>query len=796
MELTPYVDDLRRELVLAADAVGEDARLLAERLSAPLESAARLTLLKALSAAADEITRDLAPGRVEVRLRGLDADFIVTPRPTGQPFEDAAEGSPGTLRGMTVALAVRSQGLSNVGEGTVSRINFRLPEHLKLQIEQAAGFVGLSVNAWLVLAVAAILESGDGVRVSSTASPSLLTLTSPTDPHSPDLVHATSPERHHSMSESQSASASDLPSSYLWWTARKVSARRLGEVLQQFETSIDRAIADAGGNRISETVRRVFAVQRPLAHLLDDRTVVLLTGMVNRGKSLVGTALLPGSTWTTSRAMPMTALPVRAVWSESRSAAIRKADGTEEPVAVDEALAIATQRPERETQFSEKDLRDVKEVIQYIPSDLLKSGVEIVDSPGLSDPGALNYDDVVEKEIEVAHVALLILECPPGIDNQEKAFLKRIGQRANKIVVVANMWRAVEDNPQDRQDFLATIQAVISVGAQAVGIPQENISIVPMNAKRAVAANESGDRTELQASGLDELLRVLTNVLGREVWTTRLGLASDLLFGARSQLIERAETLHKLADDSLDVARERSRLQQLETTASAAIEQWVKGIAEEQDDLSARAAAIAAHPYDQLQQMLEQSETLDLGAIQELHTLQNREAEAQFDALEKTFRIKLATRIGPEFGKIFGEAFVLSAVQPAPPSFQAPGPRPLSLVRKFVGIPIGILMLPFHPIGGAAVIAASLETKGAKARKFRADLDYERRKSIQDAEQWAVHLAAGIRDQVSTMASDRREELRRRRVELTTPILPERAGRLKASLESIIAALKDLSVTV
>src|SRR5512133_3893285 len=64
MDLTQYVENLRRELAVAADAGGEDARALAERLTAPLESAIRLMLLDALSAAADEITRELAPGSV------------------------------------------------------------------------------------------------------------------------------------------------------------------------------------------------------------------------------------------------------------------------------------------------------------------------------------------------------------------------------------------------------------------------------------------------------------------------------------------------------------------------------------------------------------------------------------------------------------------------------------------------------------------------------------------------------------------------------------------------------------
>ena len=78
MELQPYVDAVRHELSVAAAAGGPDAEALASRLTAPLESAIRLALLEALSEAAEQITRDLAPGSVEVRLRGRDPEFTVS----------------------------------------------------------------------------------------------------------------------------------------------------------------------------------------------------------------------------------------------------------------------------------------------------------------------------------------------------------------------------------------------------------------------------------------------------------------------------------------------------------------------------------------------------------------------------------------------------------------------------------------------------------------------------------------------------------------------------------------------
>ncbi|MES4901475.1 MULTISPECIES: toxin-antitoxin system HicB family antitoxin [unclassified Streptomyces] len=151
MDLTPYVDTLRRELAVAAEAGGDDARELAERLTAPLESATRLTMLNVLSAAMDEITRELAPGSVDVRLRGLDPDFVVTlpPADSGAPAQPAASAEP-------LAPPVPADG----DEGGTARVNLRLPAHLKARAEEAAAREGLSVNAWLVRAVSAAVEGG------------------------------------------------------------------------------------------------------------------------------------------------------------------------------------------------------------------------------------------------------------------------------------------------------------------------------------------------------------------------------------------------------------------------------------------------------------------------------------------------------------------------------------------------------------------------------------------------------------------------------------------------------------
>lgn len=163
MNLGLYTENIHQQLAASAEVGGDEARALAERLLTPLDSTIRLALLDALTVAAEEITCDLAPGSVEVRLRGRDPEFVVTPPPVDPAVSDLARGDegPADLRPVT-GIAPPADGEGD--EATMSRINLRMPEHLKTRIERAAGDEGLSVNAWLVRAAAAALERANPDR--------------------------------------------------------------------------------------------------------------------------------------------------------------------------------------------------------------------------------------------------------------------------------------------------------------------------------------------------------------------------------------------------------------------------------------------------------------------------------------------------------------------------------------------------------------------------------------------------------------------------------------------------------
>jgi len=145
MDLTPYLESLRADLAAAAAPGGPETTRAADLLGHSLEASARLALLQALSDAAAEITTKLNDASVEVRLRGREADFVVTNLAPEQP----SEPSPGA-------------GPPPTDVGDLTRLTLRMAESLKTHVEQMAANENVSVNAWLVRAVASAVTQPKG----------------------------------------------------------------------------------------------------------------------------------------------------------------------------------------------------------------------------------------------------------------------------------------------------------------------------------------------------------------------------------------------------------------------------------------------------------------------------------------------------------------------------------------------------------------------------------------------------------------------------------------------------------
>jgi hypothetical protein len=142
MELGHHADAIRAELAALAGLGDEYVAAAAERLSQALGPALRGRLLEVLSEAALEVNAQLPGGHVEVRLAGQEPALVYVPH-------EGEQQAPGTEDGLT------------------ARITLRLPESLKGSVEQAAARDGVSVNTWLVKALARAVTQLGGSRVGS-----------------------------------------------------------------------------------------------------------------------------------------------------------------------------------------------------------------------------------------------------------------------------------------------------------------------------------------------------------------------------------------------------------------------------------------------------------------------------------------------------------------------------------------------------------------------------------------------------------------------------------------------------
>jgi hypothetical protein len=142
VDLSGYVERLQTDLVAAASSGGPAMVEAAERLGSTLEAGARMALLEALSDAAAEISAALDGGAVEVRLRGRDPEFVVTPPLPPRPAAGAGAGD--------------DAGEEESADDSVTvRITLRLPEGLKQRVDEAANRSRQSLNTWLVEAARA-----------------------------------------------------------------------------------------------------------------------------------------------------------------------------------------------------------------------------------------------------------------------------------------------------------------------------------------------------------------------------------------------------------------------------------------------------------------------------------------------------------------------------------------------------------------------------------------------------------------------------------------------------------------
>lgn len=194
-------------------------------------------------------------------------------------------------------------------------------------------------------------------------------------------------------------------------TGARDPLKTLGELARSLEAERIGAEADALAERVGE-----------------GRFYVACVGQFKRGKStllnaLVGRPVLP------TGVIPVTATPTVVRYGDPPSALVRLTDGETETIAVDEVSRYVAEAENPD------NIRGVDAVEILLPSPLLRSGMCLVDTPGL---GSVFQVATASTHAFVPHIdaALLVVGADPPISADEVALAGRVAEQVDDLIVV------------------------------------------------------------------------------------------------------------------------------------------------------------------------------------------------------------------------------------------------------------------------------------------------------------------------------------------------------------------------
>ena len=246
-------------------------------------------------------------------------------------------------------------------------------------------------------------------------------------------------------------------------------------------------------------------IQENLKHLkqkvIENAFYLVVLGQFKRGKStfinsLLGEKLLPTSV------VPLTSIITLLKYGESEKISVVFENGNRTVISRDELVDYVT---EKGNPGNEKEVAQV--IIEY-PSDYLKEGVHIIDTPGV---GSIFENNTVMTYnfLPKVDAALFLLAVDPPISQSELDFLKDVKQYVHKIFFIQNKIDYMDE--EERQESMLFSKKVLE---EALG--KDEIKIFPLSAKWALEGKVTGDEQKLRESCLPEFDKTLSSFLMKE----------------------------------------------------------------------------------------------------------------------------------------------------------------------------------------------------------------------------------------------------------------------------------------
>ncbi len=241
---------------------------------------------------------------------------------------------------------------------------------------------------------------------------------------------------------------------------------------------------------------------------------LVIMGQFKRGKSTLINALL-GAEVVPTAIIPLTSIITILRFGEVSKAVVKYLNGKNQEISISEIPDFVTEKKNPENKLQ------VKEVEVFYPSDYLKDGVRIIDTPGVGSVFKHNTD-VAYAFLPYVDAGIFIVTADPPLGESEQAFLNAIQEYADKFFFVLNKTDLVEDN-----DITEALMFTGEIIHKHLG---KRLFIYPVSSRKALQGKLKNDFELLERSGFKAFEKKLKDFLYHDKGKTFLiSIISSLL---------------------------------------------------------------------------------------------------------------------------------------------------------------------------------------------------------------------------------------------------------------------------
>jgi small GTP-binding protein len=226
-------------------------------------------------------------------------------------------------------------------------------------------------------------------------------------------------------------------------------------------------------------------LQQLVEKLQQNRFNLVVLGAFKRGKSTLINALL-GEPVLPTAIVPLTSVVTIIGYGDRLNIEVLFQNGQRRQISQPELVEYITEKG------NPKNVKGVREVEITYPSDYLKDGVRIIDTPGVGSVYSHNTE-MAYNYLPQVDAAIFVVTVDPPLSAAEQDFLKDIKEYVHKLFFVLNKIDYVEE--AERQEVLEFTSKILQEN-----LATEKVLIFPLAAKMALEGKQNGHSDRLALS--------------------------------------------------------------------------------------------------------------------------------------------------------------------------------------------------------------------------------------------------------------------------------------------------------